>query len=35
MVLSVLYKLEKKCFENKIVLLFGDENSFQVVFNGL
>ena len=34
-VLGVLYKLEKKCFEKKIVLLFGHENSFQVVFNGL
>ena len=34
-VLGVLYKLEKKCFEKQIVLLFGHENSFQVVFNGL
>ena len=34
-VLGVLLKMEKECFENKIVLLFGHENSFQVVFTGL
>ena len=34
MVLGVLYKLGKKCFEKKLVLLFGHENSFKLFSMG-